>query len=68
MPNTVAFGANAQSRVKNENADDRADERLAAADRSVSVPMPRAPIVMPTRPIVITAVAPLPRAPTPPAR
>jgi hypothetical protein len=59
-PNTTSLGAKAQSRVKNENEITAPISALRRPSRSVSVPMVSAPIIMPTRPMVITNVVPAP--------
>ena len=57
---TVAFGANAHSRVNSENDTTAPMSALRRPTRSVSVPMVSAPTIMPTSPMVTTAVAPVP--------
>ena len=59
-PNTAAFGAKAHSSVKNENAVTAPISALRRPTTSVSVPMVSAPIIIPTRPMVITNVVPAP--------
>src|SRR3712207_4011097 len=59
-PKTVAFGATAHSRVNREKDATAPMRARRRPTRSVSVPMVSAPTIIPTRPTVITAVAPAP--------